>query len=147
METENQIATAEVTIEAPISKVWEALVNPELIREYMFGTTVTSNWTEGSSITWIGEWKGKTYADKGEILIVEPESKLSYTHYSPMTGKEDIPENYNKVTIDLYEAGEKTVLFLTQDNNDSKEEKEHSEENWLQMLNALKVLLEKSKNN
>lgn len=143
MESENQIAIAEVTIESPLSRVWEALVNPEIIREYMFGTTVTSNWTEGSSITWIGEWEGKTYVDKGEIIKVEPESKLHYTHYSPLSGKEDIPENYHIVTIALYGIENKTVLFLTQDNNETRADKEHSEKNWMQMLTALKELLEK----
>lgn len=143
MESENQIATAEVTIEAPVSKVWRALINPELIREYMFDTTVTSNWTEGSSITWIGEWEGKTYVDKGEIIKVEPESKLRYTHYSPLTGKEDIPENYHMITIALYEIEDRTVVFLTQDNNDTVADKEHSEKNWMQILTGLKELLEK----
>jgi uncharacterized protein YndB with AHSA1/START domain len=143
MEPENQIATAEVSIEAPVSKVWEALVNPEIIREYMFGTTVTSNWTEGSSITWIGEWEGKAYADKGEIIKVEPESQLHYTHYSPLSGKEDIPENYHTVTINLYQVEDRIVLFLTQDKNESEEARQHSEKNWMQMLTALKELLEK----
>jgi hypothetical protein len=56
-------AKAGITIQAPISKVWDALVNPEVIKRYMFGTTVTSHWVTGSPITWKGEWKGKAYED------------------------------------------------------------------------------------
>ncbi|WP_300565970.1 SRPBCC domain-containing protein [Flavobacterium sp.] len=142
METENLIASAEVNIEAPISKVWDALVNPEIIKQYMFGATVTSNWTEGSPITWKGEWEGKPYEDKGRILRFVPESKLHYTHYSSLSGP-DSPENYHTVTIDLYEIENKTVVFLTQDHNNTIDERLHSEKNWSMMLSSLKELLEK----
>jgi len=37
----NLIAQASVTIAAPVAKVWDALVNPQTIRQYMFGTTVS----------------------------------------------------------------------------------------------------------
>lgn len=53
------IAKASTTIEAPLRTVWNALVDPQAIREYMFGTNVASDWTEGSPITWKGEWEGK----------------------------------------------------------------------------------------
>ena len=143
METENLIATAEVNIEASVSKVWDALVNPEIIKQYMFGATVTSNWTEGSTITWKGEWEGKPYEDKGRILRFVPESKLHYTHYSPLTGLADIPENYHTVTIDLFEIENKTAVFLTQDHNSTVDDRLHSEKNWSMMLTSLKELLEK----
>jgi uncharacterized protein YndB with AHSA1/START domain len=38
------IAKVEIDIVAPIEKVWEALTNPAMIHEYMFGTNVSSNW-------------------------------------------------------------------------------------------------------
>lgn len=34
----NLIAKASITINAPITKVWEALTKPEIIKQYMFGT-------------------------------------------------------------------------------------------------------------
>lgn len=142
MESENLIATAEVHIEAAASKVWEALVNPEMIKKYMFGATVTSNWTEGSPITWKGEWEGKPYEDKGEITKFIPGSKLHYTHYSPLTGQPDTSENYHTVTIDLFEIEAKTVVFLTQDNNDTEDARSDSEKNWMLMLTSLKEFLE-----
>ena len=143
METENLIATAQVNIETPVSKVWEALVNPEIIKQYMFGATVTSNWTEGSTITWKGEWEGKPYEDKGKIIKFVPESQLHYTHYSPLTGQADIPENYHTITIDLSEIENKTAVFLTQDHNSTVDDRLHSEKNWSMMLTSLKELLEK----
>ena len=46
----NLIASASLIINAPSGRVWSALVNPEAIKQYMFGTNVVSNWTEGSPI-------------------------------------------------------------------------------------------------
>jgi uncharacterized protein YndB with AHSA1/START domain len=58
--SENLVAQADVTIDAPAGEVWQALLSPDAIKQYMFGTTVESQWTEGSRITWNGEWKGET---------------------------------------------------------------------------------------
>ncbi len=139
------IAKARVNINIPIKKVWEALVNPALIRKYMFGTTVESKWKKGSAITWKGEWEGKKYEDKGTILRIEKEKVLQYTHYSPMMGKPDLPENYHTVTIETFPYREGTSVILTQDNNVTEEEKLHSEKNWRMMLEGLKKLLEEKK--
>jgi len=57
MAPKNLIAEVQTTIEAPIDKVWAAIVDPATIKEYMFGTTVISDWKEGSKIVWKGEWK------------------------------------------------------------------------------------------
>jgi len=50
MITANNIAKAETTINASADKVWNALTDPALIKKYMFGTTVISDWKEGSKI-------------------------------------------------------------------------------------------------
>jgi uncharacterized protein YndB with AHSA1/START domain len=138
----NLLAKTQATIRSDIGTVWDALVNADTIKKYMFGTTVSTDWKEGSKITWHGEWKGKTYEDKGEILRVIPQAKLQYSHYSPLTGVEDIPENYHIVTIHLYDNGDHTIVSLTQDNNPNEEARDHSEKNWTMMLNSLKKLLE-----
>jgi uncharacterized protein YndB with AHSA1/START domain len=138
----NLIAQASISTAAPAAKVWEALVNPQLIKQYMFGTTVASDWKQGGIITWKGEWKGKPYEDRGKILKIEPRRLLQYTHYSPLSGP-DIPENHHTVTIELAEAGAQTRVTLAQDNNASEEARQHSEQNWKMMLDSLKKLLEK----
>ena len=138
----DHIAKASTTINAPAAIVWDALVNPETIKRYMFGTNVVSDWKEGSPITWKGEWEGKAYEDKGTILKFSPPRQLQYSHFSPMTGQPDKPENYHTVTIDLAAGGAKTNVTLTQDNNATAEEREQSEKNWSMMLDGLKELLE-----
>jgi len=50
------VAKASVSIGASADKVWNGLTRPEIIKQYMFGTNAVSDWTEGSSIVWKGEW-------------------------------------------------------------------------------------------
>ena len=141
--TQNLVAKATTTVNAPRARTWKALVDPSAIKQYMFGTTVTSDWKKGSPITWKGEWKGKPYEDKGVILKVEPEKTLQYSHFSPMSGEADKPENHHTVTIELAEAGPETRVSLTQDKNATEKAKEDSEKNWKMMLEGLKKYLEK----
>jgi len=136
------IAQAHITISAPIAKVWDALVNPEMIKQYMFGTNAVSDWKEGSPIVWQGEWEGKPYEDKGVILQLKPERVLQYSHFSPLSGQADVPENYHTLTIELSSEEKGTLLLLSQDNNSTEEDREHSEKMWGMMLTGIKKVLE-----
>ena len=136
------VATAETEIDAPRDKVWAALTDPEQIKEYMFGSQVETDWKRGSPIVWKGEYEGKSYEDKGEIVEIEPERRLKVTHFSPLSGQEDRPENYHALLYELEERGEKTHVSLSQDNNASEEAAEHSRANWEKMLAGLKQVVE-----
>jgi uncharacterized protein YndB with AHSA1/START domain len=138
------VAQASTTVSATAQKVWNALVDPALVNQYMFGATVVSEWKKGSTIVWKGNWKGKPYEDKGVILDIAPQKRLQYTHFSPLTGQPDAPENYHTVTIELSPAGNGTRLVLSQDNNATEEERDHSAKNWDMMLAAIKKLVETS---
>lgn len=137
-------AIKSVTIDAPRAKVWDALTNPLKVKQYMHGTNMSTDWKVGSPITWTGEWQGQSYEDKGTVLAVEPERLLKTTHWSPMGGSQDKPENYHTVTYELAEQGGKTILALTQDNNATQEEADKmAESNWGPMLQGLKETAEK----
>ena len=138
----NLIAKASVNINASTDKVWNALVNPDAIKQYMFGTNVVSDWHEGSPIIWKGEWQGKPYEDKGTILQFKPKQKIQYNHFSPLSGLSDKPENYHTVTVELSIEDNQTHVLLTQDKNANEEERIHSEKNWEMMLNGLKKFAE-----
>lgn len=138
----NLIAKASVNISANRSEVWQALVDPKAIKQYMFGTNVVTDWHEGYPIIWKGEWQGKAYEDKGKILQFKPQHRLQYSHFSPLSGQPDVPENYHTVTIELSGEGKQTTVTLTQDNNKTEEARQHSEENWEMMLASLKEYLE-----
>ena len=136
------VATAECEIEASPEDVWRGLTDPEAIREFMFGSEVQTDWKPGSPITWKGEYEGKSYEDKGEIVTVEPGRTLEVTHFSPLSGQEDKPENYHRVRYELQAADGRTRVRLTQDNSGSAEEAEHSSATWQAMLDGLKKVVE-----
>lgn len=132
-----------VRIDAPRAKVWEALTDPDKVRQYLHGTTLSTNWLVGSPITWAGEWKGQPYEDKGTVLAFEPERLLRTTHWSPLGGTGDAPENYHTVTYELAGDGDVTTLTLTQDNNATQEDADAMAENgWGPVLQALKETVE-----
>jgi len=138
----NLIAKASININAPTEKVWDALITPEAVKQYMFGTTVVSDWCEGSSIIWKGEWQGKSYEDKGVILQLKPGHAIQYSHFSPLSGLPDKPENYHTVTVQLSTEGNQTRVSLTQDHNATEKERIDSEKNWEMMLMGLKKFVE-----
>lgn len=137
------VAEAHVRVNAPVERVWEALVNPEVIKQYMFGTSVVSEWKKGASIVWKGSWEGKAYEDKGTILELRPWRVIQYSHFSPLSGLPDTPENYHVVTVELSQEEDGTSIVLSQDNNPTEEARNHSQKNWEMMLLGLKNLLER----
>ena len=139
---ESFIARAEIKIYAPSKKVWDALVNSGIIRQYMFNTNAISDWKEGSSIMWRGEWQGKPYEDRGVILRLDPERLLRYSHFSPLSGLPDMPENYHTITIELSDESGYTQISLSQDNNLTAQVRDHSEKNWEMVLAGLKRVVE-----
>ena len=76
------------------------------------------------------------------IKQYNPEKLLQYSHFSPLSGLPDLPENVHLVTVELSPEGNQTRVTLTQDKNESEEEKKHSEENWGMMLGAMKKYIE-----
>jgi len=136
-------AVSTVAIDASRARVWDALTDPAKVKQYMHGTDLTTDWKVGSPITWKGEWKGKPYVDKGAVLEVDPGTRLKYTHWSPMGGSADEPENYHAVTCELAEGGGKTILTLTQDNNATRAEADAmARDSWGPMLEGLKTTAE-----
>lgn len=138
----DHVATASTVVEAPKEEVWEALTDPDLISRYMFGAEVSTDWEVGSPIAWKGEWDGRSYQDKGTILELKPRRLLRYSHFSPLSGMADSPENYHTVTIEIAGDGSTTTVHLSQDNNETTEAREHSAANWQTMLDGLKDVVE-----
>jgi uncharacterized protein YndB with AHSA1/START domain len=136
------VATAQTDVAAPPERVWTALTDPTQIAAYMYGSKVSTTWEVGTPITWDGEYEGRPYQDKGEVLTYDEPRVLSVTHYSPMMGQPDEPENYHTLVYTLTENGDGTHLELTQDGNESEEQAEQFSANWQGMLDGLKATVE-----
>jgi len=141
-------AEATVDIDASPSEVWRSLTDPARLKQYYLGAEVETDWQVGSPITFKGDWGGKSYEDKGEILVFEPERKLAYSHFSPMSGKPDAPENYHVVEVTLDENEGSTRVTLRQSNleggatDEDRANRDDYEKNWKQMLDGLKKTTE-----
>jgi uncharacterized protein YndB with AHSA1/START domain len=131
-----------VTIGAPIRRVWEALTTPDLIKQWFFGVDTETDWKEGSPIVHRGEYQGRPYEDKGKILEIEPPRLLVHSHWSPVSGLPDAPENYERVSWELSERDDGTELTIRESNLASEEAGATSEQSWRLVLENLKKLLE-----
>jgi uncharacterized protein YndB with AHSA1/START domain len=134
--------TVTIKINASIKKVWDAIVNPEIIKQYLFGTETVTDWKVGSPIIFQGVLKGVAYKDKGTILELIPEKKLKYDYWSSFSKLEDIPENYQQISFELLSKNGISILSLTQENVPNQSAKEHSEANWRMVLDQIKKIVE-----
>jgi uncharacterized protein YndB with AHSA1/START domain len=135
--------SSSIVIDAPIDGVWRAVTTPEIIKQWFFGVDTESDWKQGGRLVHRGEWQGKPYQDKGEIVRIEPPRLLVHTHWSDASGLPDEPANYQEVTWALEERGGSTELTVSERNVRSEEAKATSEEGWRAALAALKSLLER----
>jgi len=131
-----------ILINAPVSKVWEALINPKIIKQWLFGTNVISDWKIGSPILFTGNWQGTEYKDKGTILQLDPEKLFQYNYWSGFSGLPDIPENYSVITFELTPENGATSLTLTHSHIPTETGYEHSDKNWDATLDLMKKIIE-----
>ena len=149
---EQLIVKNSIAINAPAAKVWDALINPEKTKEYMFGCETVSDWNVGSELLWRGQYEGKEMVFvKGEIVEIEPEKMLVYTTIDPNSDIEEKPENYVSVTYELVPQDGQTVLnvsqgdFSTVANGESRYKDAYNNgEGWNPILVEIKKLVENS---
>ena len=137
-------AKQSISIDAPRSKVWDALINPEMIKRYFFGIEVRCDWKEGSYIFYRGSWRGQRFAERGNIVNIEPEEYLLINFWHAGSFLPDYLQNYKVLSYILSGKRSATKLTILQEFNDSKEEAMRANENWKTVLESLKMLLEKS---
>lgn len=142
-------ATAQVdkVIAASAPDIWTALTTPATLKQFFFCADVVTDWKVGSPIRMKGEFKGKTYEDKGDIVTFDPPRQLSFSHWSAMSGQADTPANYHLVTFDLVPEGAGTKVTLSQANltggvtaSDIEHRVEY-EKNWTSVLDGLARVL------
>lgn len=133
-----------VLIQSSKEKVWDALVNPSKIKVYLFGTQTITDWKVGGPIIFQGQYEGKTYRDRGNVIVNHECSLLKYNYWSGFSGLADEPQNYCIVTYSL-EAKSDGFVELTwmQEGFASEDGKCHLENSLEAMLMEIKKLVEK----
>ncbi len=133
-----------ISIKAGSEKVWEALTNPEKIKLYFYGTEVETSWIVGDPIIFKGDFDGKSFQDKGNIIESIPGKTLQYDYWSSWSGLEDKAENYSLVSYSLEQSDGHTQLVLTQQGFSSEMNLEHAKNSWDYILSEMKNLIEEN---
>lgn len=132
-----------VKILAPASKVWRALTEPELVKQWQYGSDLLTTWEPGSAIVFRNEWNGQAFEQKGTVLEFMQGSRLKYSLFFPGPDVQDIPENYFFMTYELTEGGGVTsVLFRQEDPRPLPPEASSAGDEGPDVLSSLKELVE-----
>jgi uncharacterized protein YndB with AHSA1/START domain len=138
-----------IIIDAPAARVWDALVNPEKTKQYMYGCETVSDWQKGSQLSWKGVHEGKEMIFvQGSILDIQPGKLLTYTAMDPHSPIDD-SANPITVTYALTEETGKTHFTVTQGDYAlvAEGERRYAEsynngEGWNPLLVQIKSLVE-----
>jgi uncharacterized protein YndB with AHSA1/START domain len=135
-----------VKLNADSRKVWDALTNPQLTKQYMYNCEILCDWKVGSPLIWKGAEDGKVYV-KGNIVSIDPGRRLQFTTFDPNSEMQDTPLNYTTVTYELSPQNGTTELTVTQGDFskvvDGEKRYNHTVGGWDYALKGLKELLEK----
>lgn len=115
-------------------KLWDALINPEKIALYLYGTETITTWEEGSDIVFQGVYEGHHYKDKGKVVRFEENKRLTYLYWSQFSGTEDKLENYGEVDLSIQENGNTRILKWKQTGFSSPKNCEHTQQGLAAML-------------
>jgi len=140
----DQIISKTIHINAPASKVWAALTEPDILKSWMteWEMDIISSWQPGTPLFIRGNLHGIPYENKGTILQAEPGSVLQYTYWSSLSQHADIPENYSLITFQLSSSGNTTILTFTQSNFQTDIIYKHFNYYWNTALELMKKVSE-----
>jgi len=131
-----------IVLDAPIQKVWNALTQPTLVKQWQYGSDLITDWIVGNEIRFRNEWEGQVFEQWGTVLEVIPNQKIKYSLFFPRPELENKPENYFIMSYILTEENQKVKLEILQEDNrpGAIQEEPQGEENPI--LQGLKALIE-----
>jgi len=139
-----QTSKSTITINKPAKYVWEALIQPELIKQWQYGSQLTTSWKIGEPIKFHNEWQGQSFDQWGKVLEYEPNSKIKYSLFAPRPDLKDVPENYFYMTYLLDQNVDSTILTIIQDDPRPSLELSDDSDAGNAILNSLKQLVEQA---
>ncbi|MCF3107584.1 SRPBCC domain-containing protein [Niabella sp. CC-SYL272] len=133
---------SKITIDARPQKVWNALTLPELVKQWQYGSELTTDWQPGSPIRFTAKWQDQVFEQWGTVLEMQPYRQIVYNLFAPRPGLEDRPEHYFTMYYLLTENNGKTELEIRQLDNrpGARQEPPQGDEN--PVLQALKKIAE-----
>jgi uncharacterized protein YndB with AHSA1/START domain len=138
------MANKTIRIDAPTSKVWEALTNPEAMKKWMSETEINiiTDWKVGNPIVMNGNLHRINFENKGKVLQFEREKILKYSHLSSLSRLPDEPRNYSIIEFSLTPIENGTDLTVTLSNFPTEAIDKHLVFYWNVTLEILKRMIE-----
>ena len=129
----------EIYIKTTPERLWEAITDPELRRQYNFGVGVESDWTPGSRYESVHPGAGISIAE-GKNLEVEPPHRLVQS-FTALWADYVKDEGESRVTWEIQQVEDSCRLTVT---HDQLREGANDElyGGWPMILSGLKTLLE-----
>jgi len=137
-----------IQIKGSMEEVWNALTNPSITPNYMYGCAVESSWKKDDKVLWRNEDDQQVYVT-GFVLEVDAPRKLIYTVFNPFASYPDILENHLSVEYKLEHEGKETILTVIQGDFDavaegaSRYKDATSNEGFLGIMKQIKELVER----
>jgi len=128
----------EVYIRTTPERLWEAITDPEMRRQYNFGVQVVSDWTPGSGYRLSAPRAGDIAT--GENLEVDPPLRLVQS-FTALWSEDVRSQGTSRVTWEIEPVGDSCRLTVTHDQLPADA---HGEiyGGWPMILSGLKTLLE-----
>lgn len=120
------------------AKLWEALTEPQFIRQYWFNTTVECGWKKGSP--WKMVRPDGSLTDTGEILEIDPPRRLVHTLHV-LQDPAAVAEAPSRVEYQITQVGDRCRLTLIHTGR-GPATIEYTSGGWETILGGLKELLE-----
>lgn len=118
-------------------KAWEALATAKGFPLVYEGITTEGDFRVGGSVVWSGTWEGKTFRDEGTVLAYDAPRRFVYTYWTSFWGKERSPETTQTITNEFEPVPGGTKVTITQSNIPSAESRDHSAQNWADILKRM----------
>jgi uncharacterized protein YndB with AHSA1/START domain len=129
----------EIYIKTTPERLWEAITNSELRRQYTFGVGIDSDWTPGSRYEAVHPGAGITIS-AGENLEVDPPRRLVQS-FNALWSDEAKSEGTSRVTWEIEQVEDSCRLTVTHDQlREGASEELYG--GWPMILSGLKTLLE-----
>jgi len=129
----------EVYIRTTPEKLWQALTDSEMTKQYFFGTAVETSWKPGTPFNRV---RNGSHILEGEVVEVDPPRQLVHTFIfnEPNPADQDPP---SRVTWNIEQMGEECKLTVTHEHyNGESETYKGTLTGWNSILSSLKTLLE-----
>jgi uncharacterized protein YndB with AHSA1/START domain len=94
---------------------WRLFTEPRIVKQYMFGSALESDFQVGSEINFYQETEDESkLIVTGEILEIEPKTRLKHTLFPADAEFENIPENHLHIEYKISNQDGKTILSIEQ---------------------------------